>query len=116
MASLYAEDIGRYPGHRLIHKRRGGYDFDDILQKVRDRFDGWKTKVLSRAARLTLAQSMLSNMGAFHMQLQRLPRRVHKEFDKAIKSCVWGSTATCKKIHLLNWDVLCSPKSVGERD
>lgn len=108
------DDLGRYLGHRLVHKGRSGYDFSDILQKVRYKLNGWKTLVLSRAARLTLAQSVLSNMGIFHMQLQRLPRRVHMELDKAIKNCVRGSTTTCKEVHLLNWNVLCSPKEEGE--
>lgn len=81
------DDLGRYLGHRLIHKGRCGNGFDDLLQRVRDKLDGWKTGCLSRTAILTLAQSVLSNMGMFHMQLQRLPRRRHKELDMNIKSC-----------------------------
>lgn len=96
------EDLGRYLRHCLIHKGRGGSNFGDILQKVRDKLDGWKIEVLSRAVRLTLAQHVLSNTGIIHMQLQRLPKKVHKEVNIAIRSCVWGSTSTCKKIHLLN--------------
>lgn len=38
------------------------------------------------------------------MQLQRLPKSFHKEMDKSIRQCVWGSSASDREVHLLNVD------------
>lgn len=39
----------------------------------------------------------------FHKQTQKLPSKVHKELDTAVRQCVWGSSAEQRKIHLLSW-------------
>lgn len=75
--------------------------------------EGWKAKCMSRAGRITLAQSILNNMTIFHMQLQRLPSKIHKELDKAVRHYIWGSSAERRKIHLINWDVVCRLKERG---
>lgn len=80
---------------------------------MKDKLAGWKTRCLSCAGRLTLAQSVLSNMAAFHMQLQRLPTRIHNELDKAIDNGIWGSSISNKKVHLRNRDILCRPIVCG---
>lgn len=80
------DDLGRYLGHRLIHKGRCSNGFCDLLQKVKDKLDGWKIGVLSRAPRLTLAQSVLSNMGGFPYATTKAtkenPQRVGKNYQK----------------------------------
>lgn len=50
------DDLGWYLGHHLVPKGRGSDGFDDLLKKVRDKLDGWKTGILSRATRLTLGR------------------------------------------------------------
>lgn len=47
------------------------------------------------------------------MQLERLPSRIHKELDKVVRHCIWGSSTERRKIHLINWDVVCRPKKRG---
>lgn len=84
-----------------------------FYKKIRDKLDGWKIEVLSTVAKLTLAKSILRNMGTFHMQLQQLLRRIHTELDKAITSRVWGSNASNTRKLFLNWNVLCRPKEDG---
>lgn len=106
-------ELGRYLGHRLMHKGRGGDQHVSILDKVRHKLEGWKSTRLSRAGRLTLAKSVLSNMAIFYMQTQRLPERTHKELDMAVKRCIWGSLMNKRKIHLLSWETLCKTKEMG---
>lgn len=106
-------DLGRYLGHRLAHRGRNRHGYGEILQRVRDKLDGWKTRCLSRAGRLTLARSVLGGIGIFQMQIQQMPTCFHKEMDKYMRQCVWGSSPANKKIHLLNWDTLCKPKKHG---
>lgn len=80
--------MGRYLGHHLLHKGRRSQGLGKLLERVRDKLDGWKARCLSRARRLTLAQSVLNGMDVFSMQTQRLPTWVHKELDKSVRRCV----------------------------
>lgn len=66
--SLTAE-LGKYLGHPLIHRGRSSCKEDALVQRVRSKLEGWKSCCLSRVGRLTLARSLLCNMGVFYMQL-----------------------------------------------
>lgn len=106
-------ELGRYLGHHLIHKGRGDGEHGGILDKVRGKLEGWKSRCLSWAGRLTLAMAVINNIGVFYMQAQRLSTKTHKEIDRAVRQCIWGSSALKKKIHLLNWETLCRQKEWG---
>lgn len=42
-----------------------------------------------------------------------LPRHVCDEIDKKCHQFVWGETDGVKKMHLINWKRVCSPKQWG---
>lgn len=106
-------ELSCYLGHQLIHMWINNSGHNRLLQKVKRMLDGWKASCLSWAGQITLAQSMLSSMSVFHMQLQKLPSRIYKESDKSVKQCVWGLIAAKRQIHLLRWDVFCRRKERG---
>lgn len=107
------QDLGTYLGHRIIHRGRSTSKEEDIVQRIRNKMSGWKSHCLSRAGRLTLARSVLCNMGVFYMQMQKLSSQTHKEIDKAVRDCVWGSSANQRRVHLLDWATLCRTKKEG---
>lgn len=107
------DDLGYYLGHRLLHHGRSSNGYDHLLQKVRDKLSGWKSKCLSRAGRLTLAKIVINSMAIFEMRMGRLLSKDHKELDKAVRNCVWGSLTEQRRIHLLNWDILCRSEACG---
>lgn len=60
-----------------------------------------------------MAQSVVGSLLIFNMQVEHLPVWVHKEFDKAMRKCVWGGVAGKRGKYLLNWDSICKPKEMG---
>lgn len=62
-------EMGIYLGHRLIHHRNSRCGFYGLLQQVRQRLLGWKSKCLSRARRIMLAKTVLNTMAVYQMQL-----------------------------------------------
>lgn len=90
-------EIGRYLPHHLMHKGRSNGSQGVLIQKVKEKLEGWKSRCLSRTGRLNLAKFVLSNMVVFHMQLQKLKRSTHKELDKTIRECIWGSSTAREK-------------------
>lgn len=79
-----------------------------MVERVHSRLEGWKVRCLSRAGKLTLAQSVLTWLPIFQMQLERLPSWVH--WDKAVRSCVWRGYGGKRRVHLLKWETLIKPK------
>lgn len=47
------------------------------------------------------------------MQYIKLPITITKSIDKIQRNFIWGTTNEKKKIRLLNWKILASPKEVG---
>lgn len=74
--------------------------------------DGWKTKVLSREGRITLAKFVLNSIPIFIMQLEKYLANIHKEIDKMVRRCVWGKMIDQRRIHPISWDSLCKPKEL----
>lgn len=84
-------DLGRYLGHKLPHQGKASNVHVPLLQRIKAKLGGWKTKCLSSVGRVTLAKTMVNSMAIFGMQATKLPAGVHKELDKAVRCCVWGS-------------------------
>lgn len=61
-------NIGKYLGFPLLTDRVRKVDFSYIDDRINSRLAGWKTKLLSRAGRVTLAKSVLSSMPIYTMQ------------------------------------------------
>lgn len=81
-------EFDQYLGHQLLHKGNSCSSQREFLQKMKDGLVGWKSKRLSKAGRLALAKSVISNMEVFQMQLQKMTMRTHKEMDKAARQYV----------------------------
>ena len=47
------------------------------------------------------------------MQTTLLPRKVLDDIDKVFRNFLWGDIVNGKKIHLVSWDIICSPKFKG---
>lgn len=106
-------DLSRYLGHYIQYQGGSNKANSQLLQRMRGRLDGWKTKCLSIAGRLTLAKSVINRMSIFQMQVHKLPAGVHKELDRYVRRCMWGESNGVKNVHLLSWETLCKPIEYG---
>ncbi|GMP27069.1 hypothetical protein CsSME_00003231 [Camellia sinensis var. sinensis] len=77
------------------------------------RLTGWKTHTLSMVGRATVIQSVASAIPAYAMQTMLLPAKVCNEIDSMNRNFLWGDTLEKKKIHLVNWNIVCKMKKTG---
>ncbi|CAN1860132.1 Putative ribonuclease H protein At1g65750 [Linum perenne] len=77
------------------------------------KLSGWKRESLSLAGRVTLATAVLNAIPAYSMQTMILPGHICDLMDQRIRSFVWGSEEGRRKIHLVKWETVCKPKSLG---
>ncbi|XP_061375716.1 uncharacterized protein LOC133317851 [Gastrolobium bilobum] len=69
--------------------------------------------MLSLAGRVTLASLVLTALPTYSMQTSVLPALICHDLEKHTRSFVWGSSASRRRVHLVNWEKLCSPKEEG---
>ncbi|KAK7245383.1 hypothetical protein RIF29_40223 [Crotalaria pallida] len=105
--------IGSYLGSIDHGNRRKKECFKPLVDKLKNKLAGWKSSCLSLAGRTILAKSVLGSLANHNMQHSNLPISVCREFERAQRDFVWGSSQQQRKAHLLSWDNLCLPKTLG---
>lgn len=106
-------NLGMYLGVPLFHGRVKKSDFHHVLTKATTRLAGWKTKILSRAARLLLIKSTLATLANYTMQTVLLPVATTQLLDRYCRDFFWGSSVLNRKLHTIAWKRICTPKQSG---
>ncbi|XP_039021250.1 uncharacterized protein LOC120153344 [Hibiscus syriacus] len=73
---IRVDELGKYLGVPLLYSRATRATYQYIVQRVRDRLAGWRTKTLSFAGRITLAKSVLCAIPSYAMQSCYFPKKV----------------------------------------
>lgn len=107
------EDLWKYLGVPILHKRANRETYQFILEKVNKRLSSWKARNLSFAGRITLTKLVLQAIPTYAMQTVNLPKSICEEVDKACRSFIWGDSEQGRRIHLVAWDKICRPKQYG---
>ncbi|RDX72206.1 putative ribonuclease H protein, partial [Mucuna pruriens] len=72
----WTNDLGKYLGVTIIHKRASKRIYQFILNKVGQRLNNWKAKTHSFSGRVSLAKSVLQALPSYVMQSTYLPKCV----------------------------------------
>lgn len=67
---------------------------------------------LSKGGRLTLIRSTLSNLLTYFMSIP-IPIAVAKKLERIQRDFLWEGLGQERKLHLLNWGIVCSPMRLG---
>lgn len=85
-----------------------------LIEKLNKRLAGWAANFLSIAGRLVLLNSILSSLPMHYMSVLALPAWVLLKIDRIRKRFLWkGASEQAKGYHLVDWETVCKPKSVG---
>ncbi|KAJ3705206.1 hypothetical protein LUZ61_008911 [Rhynchospora tenuis] len=111
-------DVSTFPlsylGLPLTLRRPDRLTFQNLIYKVQQKLEGWKSALLSRAWRVVLASTVLSAIPIYFMSVFKLPMWVIKELDRLRRNFIWGSANnTGRATHLLSWSRVCLPKTLG---
>ncbi|GKV15349.1 hypothetical protein SLEP1_g26146 [Rubroshorea leprosula] len=113
MGFLQKDSLGKYLGIPISSKRPCKQDYVFILDKVRAKLEGWKVRFFSLAGRITLINFVMASIPLFYMQSTMLPASILSELDKISRDFLWGSNPDHRKLHLISWDKVSVPKSLG---
>lgn len=106
-------DLGRYLGMPLLHGRATTATYNYLVEKVSKRLAAWKGRLMSKAARNILIQSVVSAVPYYAMQTASLPTAVIDKIERLSRSFFWGEYNTSRRLHTIAWPVVCRPKAHG---
>ena len=76
------------------------------------RLQSWKGKLLNRAGRLKLVNSVLTSIPTYYLTIFRLQKWALKKMDKLRRSFLWKGAADANGGHcLVNWSKTKRPKA-----
>ena len=87
--------------------------WDGVEERMRRRLALWKRQYLSKGGRITLMKSTLASIPIYQLSLFRMPKLVAKRLEKLQRDFLWGGGSLERKIHLINWEVVCNQKEKG---
>ncbi|KAJ9692984.1 hypothetical protein PVL29_011901 [Vitis rotundifolia] len=88
--------------------------WDGVEERMRRRLAQWKRHYISKGGRITLIKSTLASMPTYHLSLFRMPKNVAKRLERIQRDFLWGGGNLEKKVHLINWEVVCTHKEKGD--
>lgn len=107
------DDLGEYLGVSLFHTRTKKCTFQFIVDKVRQKLNGYNAKLLSLAGRVMLAKSVVLTIPGYFMQTAMLPIGVCERIEQVVRRFVWGGSSDVAKTTLVNWENCCQPLLKG---
>ncbi|KAL4279829.1 hypothetical protein GQ457_03G024220 [Hibiscus cannabinus] len=107
------EDLGKYLGVPLLHKRVTRATYAYLLDKMRARLSGWAARTISLAGRITLAKSVLQAIPSYVMQTTWIPKSLCADMEKLIRRFLWGSSNEKRGMPLVKWEIAQAPMLAG---
>jgi hypothetical protein len=87
-------------------------DFSDIYDRVSSKLASWKSRLLNKPGRVVFANSVISSLPSYHMQINWLPQGMCDDLDKTVTRFIWKGTGDTG-IHLVCWNKITQPRRFG---
>ncbi|KAL6204988.1 hypothetical protein ACLB2K_022254 [Fragaria x ananassa] len=87
--------------------------FGYLVERVKQRTQGWREKLLSAAGKEILIKAVIQAIPTYVMNCFELPKYLCDDMHKLMAQFWWGDKEGKAKIHWLSWDKLCRSKRKG---
>ena len=88
--------------------------FQNIMDSIQHKMEGWRAKTLSQAGRLVLIKTVAAAVLSYAMSTFFLPKGIYRKLDQVFKNFWWGFPfKKVRNLYLKSWNSLCSPKAFG---
>ncbi|XP_015941361.1 uncharacterized protein LOC107466866 [Arachis duranensis] len=107
------DDPGRYLGLPARWGRSKNRALEWIKEKILDKMQGWKEKLLNQAGKEILIKAVIQAIPAFAMNIIKFPKSFCREIEAAIARFWWANNGREKSIHWKSWKKLTKSKTNG---
>ncbi|KAM1798186.1 hypothetical protein ACFX12_032285 [Malus domestica] len=87
--------------------------FSFIKERVTQRLNGWKSKLLSSAGNELFIKVVVQTLPSYTMNWLLLPKTFCDELHQLMVRFWWGNGSKDQKIHWWSWEKMCKPKAEG---
>uniref|UniRef100_A0A2N9F0P5 Reverse transcriptase domain-containing protein n=1 Tax=Fagus sylvatica TaxID=28930 RepID=A0A2N9F0P5_FAGSY len=98
-------------GQQLNRSKKAA--FNGIKDRVWQKINGWKEKLLSKAGREILIKAVAQSIPTYSMSCFKLPDSLCNELNSMASNFWWGHKATGHNVHWMKWEKLCVSKEAG---
>jgi hypothetical protein len=102
-----------YLGVPLHYGKLRKEDLQPLIDKIIKRIGGWRGRLLSYAARITLIRSCLASIPIYLLSAIKFPKWAIRAINSQMAHCLWDNYEGHNKYHLANWDLVTLKKEYG---
>ncbi|XP_072078102.1 uncharacterized protein [Arachis hypogaea] len=84
-----------------------------IIDKVEEKLNLWKAKVLNKSGKLVLIKSVLNSLPIYYLSLYKMPKAVANKLIALQRSFLWCKEDGSCGMPLVKWEVVQAPKKAG---
>ncbi|XP_016206133.1 uncharacterized protein LOC107646461 [Arachis ipaensis] len=92
---------------RLIKTRK------PIIDKVEEKLNLWKAKVLNKAGKLVLIKSVMNSLSVYYLSLYKMPKAVAEKLISLQRIFLWSKEDGRQGMALVKWELVQAPKKFG---
>ncbi|XP_016206345.1 uncharacterized protein LOC107646692 [Arachis ipaensis] len=107
------EDLGRYLGLPARWGRSKNKALEWIKEKILDKMQGWKEKLLNQAGKEVLIKAVIQAIPTYAMNVIKFPKSFCKSIEAAIARFWWTNNGKERSIHWKGWSNLTKCKLNG---
>ncbi|XP_042946129.1 uncharacterized protein LOC122279511 [Carya illinoinensis] len=97
----------KYLGVPLFSGRVNVSYFEDLLNRIRDRLEGWQNRLLSAGARLLLLHHVVSSILVHLLSVVHAPKKVVSSLNRIMSNFFWGTSNGKQKRKWVAWQKVC---------
>ncbi|KAF7815046.1 reverse transcriptase [Senna tora] len=105
--------LGRYLGVQIEERFNSEDLFKQLMEKIESKLAGWKAKLLSQSARLTLLKSVLQSIPVYQLSVAPIPSKYANKIDAVATNFYWGNRKDKSAMHLAPRSKLFQRKDKG---
>ncbi len=89
-------------------------DWWSVINKFRNRIEGWQAKLLSQGGKLTLVNSILTSLPLYFLSVFRAPKWVINHIEVLRRAFFWKEgSAVLGGQCLVRWQLVCRSRKEG---
>ncbi|KAA3487748.1 reverse transcriptase [Gossypium australe] len=103
----------KYLGLPNVVGRRKKESFQNLIDRIMLKIDGWSTRLLSQGRKEVFIKSVLQSIPTYAMSCFLLPKVLCEKIDSKIANYWWQKGKGKRGIHWCQWKHLCRSKEEG---
>ncbi|CAJ2644534.1 unnamed protein product [Trifolium pratense] len=87
--------------------------WEPVLDRLKNRLSGWRSRFLSIGGRLVLLKSVLTSLPVYALSFFKAPSGTISSIESILIKFFWGGSEDLRKVSWINWNTICLRKEYG---